>query len=495
MPPQKVIGFRQAQISLAGYILSMAGVLVTLTGTCYGSAFSIAELGTRAAGMGTAFIATADDGSALFYNPAGIAFQPGRTIEMDNLVVVGLFRFTPSSVPVGQDVPANGYSGSVKPHFIPVASLYAIQQYNEKLTLGFGMFTPFGLAANFTNFHDSDPKLTKYVGRFAGTRAQLQEYWFQPTLAYKITPNQALSIGPALVHTHLLIERSILNPRGDGLTFGDAAASTFFPNLPQSQASAILARLLPEGRSRLAGTANEVGFAAGWLYKNPKTKTNIGLMFRSSVTNHLRGKASFAFGDPTPIETYLPRNFLFNAFPNQKITGSFTTPATYGFGIANSSFRNTTVAFDFRLQDYRRFSSVPVNFPINSSQSSTIATPPEQRLIFNSRHSVNLAFGVEKALNPAMTVRLGYLYDRSPVPDQSVGPLFPDANRHGFTIGASRKRGNKEFSLFYEAMKFDDRVTNVAANDNIYTNGNYHNFAHVAGASIRFNVDNLRIKH
>jgi long-chain fatty acid transport protein len=459
--------------------------------SCFGAAFSIGELGDRAAGMGTAFIATADDGSALFYNPAGIAFQPGRKMEMDSLVVVGLFRFTPSSTPVGQVVPADGYSGSIKPHFIPVASLYATQQYNDKITFGFGVFTPFGLAANFTNFNDSDPDLTKFVGRFAGTRAQLQEYWFQPTVAYKITPNSSFAVGPAFVHTHLLIEKSILNPQGDGLTFGDAAASEFLPSLPQAQAAAILARLLPEGRSRLAGTANEAGYSAGWLYKRPGGKTRIGLMWRSAVTNHLNGKASFALGPTTAIEAYLPPNFLFNAFPNQNITGSFTTPATYGVGFANSSFWNTTIAVDVRLQDYHRFSSVPVDFPINNYNNSNIAITPEQRLYFNFHDAFAVAVGAEKPLSPTLTVRLGFLFDQSPVPDKSVGPLFPDSDRLSFTAGASKKSGDKEFTLFYEAMHFENRVTNVAANDNIYTNGDYHSFAHLAGASFRFNLGDL----
>ena len=71
-----------------------SGLMIGMAGLCYGSAFSVSELGARAAGMGTAFIATADDGSALFYNPAGIAFQPGTHLEMDSAVVVGLFRFT-----------------------------------------------------------------------------------------------------------------------------------------------------------------------------------------------------------------------------------------------------------------------------------------------------------------------------------------------------------------------------------------------------------------
>lgn len=479
-----------------GATVVFASLLTAFPAACYGSAFSVAELGTRAAGMGTAFIATADDGSALFYNPAGIAFQPGRKMQMDSVVIVGLFRFTPSSTPVGQVVPENGYSGSIKPHFIPIASLYVTQQYSERITLGFGVFTPFGLAANFTNFHDGDPNLTKFVGRFAGTRGQMQEYWFQPTIAVKITPNSAVAFGPAFVHTHLFLEQSILNPQGDGLTFGRQAAAIFFPGSNQEQAAAVLARLLPEGRSRLAGTANGPGFSLGWIYRSPDKKTSMGAMFRSAVTNHLSGKASFAFGDDYSLAQYIGPHFLADAFPAQPMHGSFTTPATYGFGVANSSFFGATIAADFRLQDYRRFATVPINFPLNKSVSSTYALPEEQRLAFNFHNSYNIALGAEKALGPAITVRLGYIFDYSPVPDQSVGPTFPDANRNSFTIGASRKSGTKEFSFFYEAMKFSDRVTNVAANANVYTNGDYRNFAHLAGLSMRFNFgDERRIRH
>jgi len=72
--------------------------------------------------------------------------------------------------------------------------------------------------------------------------------------------------------------------------------------------------------------------------------------------------------------------------------------------------------------------------------------------------------------------------------DKSVGPLFPDANRHGFSVGATKTVGKKEFTLFYEALKFVDRTTNVAANNIQYTNGDYRNFAHVLGAGLRLVV-------
>jgi hypothetical protein len=44
-------------------------------------------------------------------------------------------------------------------------------------------------------------------------------------------------------------------------------------------------------------------------------------------------------------------------------------------------------------------------------------------------------------------------------------------------------------------MKFQDRVTNVTANANIWTNGDYHSFAHLAGLSLRFNMTDKVHKH
>jgi len=473
--------------------LLLLAVLFTAPRICRGGAFSIPEMGAKATGMGTAFIAVADDGSALFYNPAGIAFQKGTYFEMDNTVVVGLFRFTPSSVPQGTVVPSNGYSGIVKPHFIPVAALYFTHQLSEKYTFGFGMFTPFGLAANFTNFHDGDPASSKFVGRYAGSRGRLESYWFQPTLAYKITPNSAIAVGPAFVHTHLQIERSFLNPQDDALTFGRQAASTIFPGVNQEQAAAVIARLLPEGRARIAATGNAPAVAAGYLYKNAKMKTNFGASYRSATNYHLKGAASFAFGNQSyALQSYIGTNFLTNAFPNQSLTGNFVLPATYGVGFANSSFFNTTFAADFRFQDYHRFVSLPLDFGINEKNTKDVAVPAEQRFVFNFRNGYDLAIGASHPLNSKTEIRVGYLFARSPVPDMSVGPLFPDSSRDSFTFGGTRKSGNLDLTFFYEAEFFRDRVTNVAANANQYTNGDYNNFAHIFGLSIRLNATEYR---
>jgi long-chain fatty acid transport protein len=474
------------KLALGGLLtlLSCVAFIGLTTSSAYGSAFSIAELGARASGMGTAFTSVADDGSALVYNPAGIAFQPGTRFEMDNLVVVGLFHFFPLNPPPGTVVPDQGFNGSIRPKFIPVGSLYFTKQLSEKMTFGLGVYTPFGLAANFTNFHDTDPPLTKFTGRFAGTRARLESVWVQPTLAWKITSNSSIALAPAFVHTHLLLEQNFLNPLDDGLDFGREAAKTIFPGVDKEQAARSIARLLPEARSRVAGTSNSIGFEGGYLYKKPNGKFNFGLMYRSAVVHHLKGKASFGFNSGYPLEAFVGSDLLFKAFPNQDIKGTFVTPATYALGLS-TRLGGTTLSGDFHFQDYRRFSSVPLNFSITRADNDDVRTPAEKRLTFDFRDSFHIAGGLEHHLSSWLVVRGGYLYDRSPVVDKSVGPLFPDANRHSATGGLSIVSGNKEFTLFYEAMQFVNRNVDVAGGVKNGTNGEYRNFAHLAGASLR----------
>ena len=448
----------------------------------WASAFAINELGVRAQGMAGAFVSIADDGSAIFFNPAGMAFQKLTTMEMDTLVVVGLFRYYPTDPPPGVVTPSNGWSGSIKPHFIPVASLYFVKPINDRITFGFGGFAPFGLSADFTNFNDGDPQNTKFPARFAGSRAALQQFWFQPTISYRISPNSSIAGGVALVHTHLFLEESILNPKTDGGTFGAALASQIFPGVDPDQAAASIARLLPEGRFRSAATSNAPGFNLGYMYKIPSKKISIGLSWKSAVVNHLSGKGSFAFTNTGAITPFLPSGTTFSSlFPNQSIKGDFTTPGTYTAGISTGAFHNTLIAFDFEIQDFRRFKDLPLNF----SQTDGTATPAEQRLTFDFHNSYITHVGVERQFRENMALRLGYAFDASPVPDKSVGPLFPDTSRHSITFGATRRSGATELSLFYQAMFFVDRTTNVAANANQYTNGLYSNFAHLAGLGMR----------
>lgn len=473
------------------------------------SSFAVNEMGARAQGMGGAFASVADDASTIFFNPAGMAFLKKTNFQMEALAINGQFHFfpNPDEIPAGTAVPAKGFSGAIHQPFIPVASMYATRRLSEKWAAGFGMYVPNGLADNWTNFNDSDPFNTKAVNRFAGSRAALQQYWFQPTVAYRITPNQAFSVGIALVHTHLFLEESFLNPydttpTNPGVsTIGYNLAKDVFPGVDPALAYASFVRLLPEGRLRAAATANKYGVSLGYLYKNRKSGINVGLMYRSHVVSHLKGNAAFAFAGTGALVPFLPSDRGLNVvFPNQSIKGTFTTPDNYGIGVSKRGIAGGTLAVDFHLFQFNRFKDLPLNFSKNFDAKGRITgTEPEQRLKFDFTNSVMIQTGFERPfgqggpkmlgrLTNGATWRVGYLFDQSPVPDKSKGPLFPDTNRNSVTAGMTKAVGNKDFTFFYQFMKFSEVTTEVAANVNQFTNGRYHSLANLIGLGLRWRV-------
>ena len=464
--------------------LVLSAVSLVCAPGLFASGFSIMELGARAAGMGGAFAAIADDGSALYYNPAGIAFQEGTRFESDGFLVKGKFRFIPAAPPSGTVVPSGGYNGAVSPAFQFLGNMYFTHQINDKLTVGVGLFAPFGLGDNWTNFKDSDPTPTKFVGRYAGTRGILQNMWLQPTVAYKVTPNFAVSLAPVIAYNHILLEESLLNPLVDGITFGQNVASQLLPGVNPAQAAASIGRLLPEGRARFAGTAFNMGGAGGILWKHGKS--SIGVSYKTPITYHVTGKASFAFTGSTltPFLSALGAPSFNTLFPNQPISASFTMPGTLTIGVASTRIKHQMLSFDFVYQNYSRFQDIPLNF----SQTVGTATPAELRFHFGFHDTYLIRAGWEKRLNETYIVRAGYYFDHSAVPDATVGPFFPDSSKNVITAGMSRQKGNKEFSFFYQGAFQLERVTNVAANANIFTNGRYPVSIQLFGFGMRTNI-------
>jgi long-chain fatty acid transport protein len=463
--------------------LARCCALALLVACCaWGSAFSIQELGTRATGMGGAFVAVASDGSALYYNPAGIAFQDGVRMQMDALFVHGNFRFTPSSVPNGTIVPEGGYQGFISPQILMVPNMFMTMRLNPKWTFGFGAFAPFGLGGNWTNFQDSDPKNTKFVARFHTTRPKMESIWAQPTAAYRVNDRLSIALGVALVHTHVLLEQSILNPLEEGKTFGEQLASKIFPSADPATAAKIIGRLLPEGRSRFAATSNNIGGSFGLLYWLPRSKTRVGATYRTAVTQHFRGKASFAFTTDYALKPLAAPSVFAGFFPEQKARATFPTPGTYAIGVATEKFGKNLFAVDLQMQDYRRLRYVILNF---SQVGPDTATPAEARLEYKFHNAWEVRVGWERPLRK-VTVRAGWAFDGTPVPEAAVSPLWPDSSRLNFNAGMSKMAKGKELSVFYQFTKFLPRTTNVAANANLFTNGDWNSTAQCFGMSLRF---------
>ena len=58
------------------------GAILGGSSILYGAGFKVSEQGAKAMGMANAFSAQADDPSALYYNPGGIAFLDGAQVSI-----------------------------------------------------------------------------------------------------------------------------------------------------------------------------------------------------------------------------------------------------------------------------------------------------------------------------------------------------------------------------------------------------------------------------
>jgi long-chain fatty acid transport protein len=113
--------------------------------------FELPDQGAQALGRGGAFVAKADDSTALYYNPAGLARQRGTKLQFSGNVQLHSFTFTRAGAypdaddaedtPWGQQsFPTMRNAGP--PFLLPMVLGTTDFGYFDRLTLGFGVFGP-----------------------------------------------------------------------------------------------------------------------------------------------------------------------------------------------------------------------------------------------------------------------------------------------------------------------------------------------------------------
>ena len=117
-----------------------------MTTAAFGSGFALFEHGAKAVAMGGAFAATADDPSAIFYNVAGIAQLRRTELTFGGTAI----NFQNSFTGDPNDLFTAGMTGSkYRAHTFIVPNAYATMPIGSNMTVGVGLFAPFGLRTNW----------------------------------------------------------------------------------------------------------------------------------------------------------------------------------------------------------------------------------------------------------------------------------------------------------------------------------------------------------
>jgi long-chain fatty acid transport protein len=221
------------------------GWLIMTPASGLGAGFSLFEAGARGTALGCAVVARADDLSAIFFNPAGLVQLPGFR-------VMGGFSFLMPHAEIvthaGVDAttPMEGWL-SVAPHF------FTSYQLSNRVWLGLGLNSPFGLGIRYDNFWPGNANIIK---------AAIKTVNFNPSVAVKLT--DYLSAGGGLDLMYFNFNETRMLP------------------LP----------FLGPQKFHLAGDTWGVGGNFGLLLK-PRDDISLGISYRSQVRQELAGPAYF----------------------------------------------------------------------------------------------------------------------------------------------------------------------------------------------------------
>ncbi len=205
-------------------------VITTYSSASLAAGFRLPDQDAAAMGMAGAFVAQADNPSAAWYNPAGIIDLDGTRIS------AGVIAIYPVLSHDNTDGTTDVSERSV---FLPV-ELFATDKVNDRVSLGLGITSPFGLSTNW-----SETSATADVATFS----RVKTIDINPDIAYKISDTLSAAVG-----LDYMILQATMN-------------KLLFPGGPNF---------------RLDGKGEGLGANAGIKYKATE-QLNLGLSYRSRI--------------------------------------------------------------------------------------------------------------------------------------------------------------------------------------------------------------------
>jgi long-chain fatty acid transport protein len=428
-PVFKSIHYRLAAVVLAGLVVA---------GPALGAGFALFEQGAKGTAMGGAFVATADDPSAMFFNPAGNAFAENHlTMEGGGFVIM---RPTAEFDGVSP-FPGDGYHAEMSKSLYAIGHGYGILPLSNDVKLAVGFWTPNGLGVPW-----EEPDT--FRGRFLSQRVDLRQLAVSAQLAVKLSDFIAIGGGPEVRFTDVKLSKNVgaINP-----------FTTRFVDVAHVSVVS-------------TGTPVKVGFNAGILIK-PCERLRLGVAYHSHMDVDLEGGAEFG---KIPSGNAQFDAAVAASLPIGKTVPAATTiqlPSLTMFGVAYDLTPNLSVEVDGNYTSWSVFDQTVLK----------ISGLPDTVLVHKWVNTWSVRAGLLYK-GKAGWIAGGFVYDQTPQPDADASPFLPDSNRTGGSIGAGIRAGKFEFQISSLFLWFHERT--ISTNKDNF-NGTYQTFAILPGVTIK----------
>ncbi|HXF94800.1 MAG TPA: outer membrane protein transport protein [Gemmatimonadales bacterium] len=430
--------------------------------------FGVYEHGTCAMGRaGVAAAAPCPDGSAIFFNPAGLAGLAGKRVTVGTTLIQAVGGFTDDRTATRTDLDNP---------LIPVPSAYFTYAVSPKATVGLGVYAPYGLETRWPS---------DFAGRFLGYNTNLRSVYVQPTVGYQIHERLKVGVGLAYIYSWLELKQRV-----------DLSAQAVpSPAVPPGTTFYQLGIPFGTDIADAQLTANGSGFAVNFgAILKVTDRLSVGGHWLTRKTIDYEGDAEFtqlstgltlAANNPlglpagTPVDAIVQPLFLpGQPFANGGASTTITLPPQGSLGVAYQATDDWTVMADWHYVVWGWFHALPVDFENPGT--------PDFTLYEGYRDTHGFRLGSEYRYSAKYTVRAGYLYHGAAAPPETVTPLLPEGSRNEFTIGVGAQLTPKLYGDFgYQFIKQNDRRGRVHEST-VGNSGIYEFSAHLVGVGLSY---------
>lgn len=421
---------------------------------------NLTEVGTKATSLGGAFRGLADDWSASFWNPAGIAYLEESEVNISPYFTSPRPTYLPDVLlGEGQESYPVGFKNGIK--WYPEDKNFLKSNFGAFLKLerfkglvpGVAFFVPYDMQYSWDLYEPP-------VGYNASVSLPQHDYQsdlevldFHPTLAKELIADKlSLGAGVSIQFGDLFLRKLFLVPN-------DSLIPRPYENFPMY--------------GKFQGDGWGVGFNIGLLLKLTP-KVNVGVAIRSPVDIELSGTSD--------LQVFLPENESLaqevaegSDYPDSLFQGgkletslddemTLSLPADFGAGVSYQYSEKLMFAFDVSWVNWSRFEELEASFGWEFPFSED---PEKVALPLKWEDVTRFSLGCEYRPSEKVALRGGYYFEPSPIPDNSLTPLFPDiGDKNGISFGLGLNLGSFELSYAHQYVDFKERDVKTVADIN-----------------------------
>jgi len=362
-------------------LLLIALLAVGLTTGLTANGLNLNGTGAKSDAMGGAFIGLANDFSAAYWNPAGLAqiAKASFSLYAADIIPSGTYALAPYGIDA-KSVPA---------HYI-IPGLGFFTPLGKKLVVGVYLYAPSGAGSEW----DGEDLAALSGGQPFDWKSKLGIFTVSPSIAYKVS--EKFMIGATI-----------------DINYGMLTMDQPFE--------------LGQYTEDLKGLA--VNGTLGLLIK-PSEKFSIGLSGKLPFTAKLSGDVT------------IPGAALFELPTMDTGTREATWPMWLGGGIAFKPSTKLTITADIQYTNWKKLQTIPITFE-NEDWNGLFGPGETYDRVYDLlwKDTFQYRFGAEYRLSESFALRAGYYIDENPGPVETQNILLPEFKYNWFTAGFGYQSG------------------------------------------------------